>query len=129
MQLGRAQDSFDAHAHSLTLDEDDTYARRGIGPLSPARPLEQKRTREKKRIPQPVFVQDDDQPPHSARLGRTKQTLDSFEPPFFPDVVVRCSCVSGAEIVWGYRASLSSRTFEYQLSSMLFHTEVSALAY
>lgn len=49
MQLGRAQDSFDAHAHSLTLDEDDTYARRGIGPLSPARPLEQKRTREKKK--------------------------------------------------------------------------------
>lgn len=74
-------------------------------------------------------MQDDDQPPHSARLGHTKQTLDSFEPPFFPDVVVRCSCVSGAEIIWGYRASLSSRTFEYQLSSVLFHTEVSALAY
>ena len=126
MQLGRAQDSFDAHAHSLTLDEDDTYARRGIGPLSPARPLEHGK---KKGYPSPYLCSTT----INRRIPRDwvtqKQTLDSFEPPFFPDVVVRCSCVSGAEIVWGYRASLSSRTFEYQLSSMLFHTEVSALAY
>lgn len=115
MQLGRAQDSFDAHSHddsTRTQDAPSDHFR--FGPLSPTRPLEN--TKRRKRIPQPVFVQDDDQPPLSARLGHKTNS----RPPIFPrcrwSVFMRLRSRDGL----GIPCAPSSRTFEYQLSSVLF---------